>query len=496
MSETLPTSTNLSSSAQEDGDDGCLPRHVGPYRLLQRVGRGAMAEVFRAEHRHLGQVRGLKVLLPEVAAQPDLLNRLLNEARTMARLHHPNIAEVYDCDVLADCAFIVMEYLAGITLREWSERVGKLARIPELAAAVVGTLADGLAYAHQHGVVHRDLKPENVLLVPAREDDEGFSLKIVDFGVAKSVREQPGGRRGKGRVGRSVTTTEHGYIVGTPLYMAPEQWRAGHPIDHRADIYALGCLAFELLCGRPPFSDSEPAVMMQAHLFDPPPEMMILEPDIPAGFRALITRMLAKAPEDRHAGMDEVLAELEAICGRRRCDWKQMLRTPRSGAHAVRAALAMPGTLVIGLDDTLVERRQVGRLRRLLPARPLAGARRLLTKTRDLQAALLGICVIAGGGLLGAVSMPRLPDRAGDDPSTVAVRAAPDRAAQLAGGTSLQSADDRPPVCLALPAPALCPAPSVAALPIGSDPTSSGAISRGPGRSHGRRGNGYRPVND
>ena len=136
-----------------------------------------MAEVFKAEHHLLGQIRGLKVLLPEIAAQPDQLTRLLTEARTMARLRHPTIAEVYDCNVQGDSAFIVMEFLPGITLRTWSEHVGKLARNPGLAAAIAGILADGLAFAHQHGVVHRDLKPENVLLTPVPGDDEAFSLK-------------------------------------------------------------------------------------------------------------------------------------------------------------------------------------------------------------------------------------------------------------------------------------------------------------------------------
>jgi serine/threonine protein kinase len=333
-----------------------------------------MAEVFKAEHRHLGQIRGLKVLLPEIAAQPELLSRLLTEARTMARLRHPTIAEVYDCDVQGDSAFIVMEYLPGITLRTWCDQVGKLARNSGLAAAIVGTLADGLAFAHQHGVVHRDLKPENVLLIPLPDDDDGFALKILDFGVAKLVREQPViPTAAKARPESAVNQTQHGCIVGTPLYMAPEQWRPGSAIDHRVDIYALGCVLFELLCGRPPFCEEEPSAIMCAHLTELPPDVTILEPEIGSRFQILLARMLAKSPEDRHPSMEDVLTELESISGHKRSQWHEMLRTPRTGAMAVR------GTLVINLQQTIVDRVGVGErlLRnalRLWQARPTPGA--------------------------------------------------------------------------------------------------------------------------
>jgi serine/threonine protein kinase len=314
-----------------------------------------MAEVFKAEHRQLGEIRGLKVLLPEIAAQPELLNRLLTEARTMARLRHPNIAEVYDFDVQGNSAFIVMEYLPGITLRTWCDHVGKLARNPGLAVAIAGTLADGLAFAHQHGVVHRDLKPENVLLTPVPDQEDGFSLKILDFGVAKLVREQAVIPTMTRLPDDPVTETQYGCILGTPLYMAPELWRAGNPIDHRADIYALGCVLFELLCGRPPFCDSDIRGIRRAHLLDPVPDLTVVEPEIPSRFQTLMARMLAKSPEDRPPTMEDVLTELEAISGRRRSLWIRMLRTPRAGAMAAR------GTLVINLQQTIVDSPGLGR---------------------------------------------------------------------------------------------------------------------------------------
>ena len=220
----------------------------------------------------------------------------------MARLRHPVLAEVYDFDVQGDSAFVVMEHLPGLTLQSWSDHVGKLARNPGLAAAIVGTLADGLAFAHRHGVVHRALNPENVFLIPALDGGVGFSLKIVDFGLARMVRDQPPART---RAGGSRT----------PFYRAPEQWRQARSIDQRADVYALGCILFELLSGRPPFCPSDDPAVVRAHLADPPPDVTALEPEVPARFQTLIARMLAKAPEHRHPSMENVRTELESILG-------------------------------------------------------------------------------------------------------------------------------------------------------------------------------------
>jgi serine/threonine protein kinase len=302
---------------------------------MHRSSRGK-AEIMTAEHHDLAQIRGHKVLLSGFATQPELLSRLIAEARTMARLRHPNIAEVHDVDVQGDCAFVVMEHLPGVTLHAWCERVGKLARNPGLAAAIAGTLADGLAFAHQHGVVHRDLHPRNVLLIPAPGGGGGFSLKIVDFGVARMVRDQPPASAPAGG-------------LGTPVYKAPEQWGLAGPIDHRADVYALGCILFELLCGHPPFCESDDPAM-PTNLADPPPDLNALEPEIPFRFQTLVAGMLAKSAEHRLPSMENVLSELEGISGRRRSQWSRMLRTPREGTMASR------GTLVINLDlKTIVD---------------------------------------------------------------------------------------------------------------------------------------------
>ena len=268
----ITVATSLATPKPVPSDDS---NQIGPYRILGSLGRGGMAEVFKVEHLHLGQIRALKILLPEISARPDIVGRLLTEARALARMRHPAVVEVFDCDVLSDgTAFIAMEYVRGEALRSWFERVGKLTEHRMLAAAIVGAVGEGLAFAHEQGVVHRDLKPENVLLVKGPGDDSSFSVKILDFGVAKLLREEP------------LTTTRHGCVIGTPVYMAPEQWRPGSAIDHRADIYALGCLFFELLCGRPPFIEPDDLGMRRAHLEQMPPSVTSLEEGLPAAWAA------------------------------------------------------------------------------------------------------------------------------------------------------------------------------------------------------------------
>jgi eukaryotic-like serine/threonine-protein kinase len=290
---------------------------IGPYRLLGAIGRGGMAEVWKAEHRHLGQIRALKVLLPGAAARSDLVVRLITEARATAWLRHPVIVEVFDCDVLPDgTAFIAMEFLQGEQLRAWLDRVGKLADHPRLAAAIAGRAAEGLAFAHNLGVVHRDLKPENLFLVPMQSDRPAFAVKLLDFGIAKLLCEQ------------SPARTRPGCVIGTPAYMAPEQWQLGQPVDHRSDVYALGCLLFELLAGRPPFPCDDEIGAMRGHLELDPPDITTLEPAVPAALSDLLVWMLAKRPEDRPQTMAAVIAALEGFLGLDRPRFSELLRAP------------------------------------------------------------------------------------------------------------------------------------------------------------------------
>jgi eukaryotic-like serine/threonine-protein kinase len=320
---------SAAGSARAPRDQAPSEPQLGAYRVLGSLGRGGTAQVFKAEHQRLGQIRALKVLLPEISARPDLVGRLLTEARAMARLRHPAIVEVLDCDVLPDgTAFIAMEYLRGEPLRSWLERVGRLHQHPELAAAIVGVVAQGLLFAHEHGVVHRDLKPENILLVASAGEGPAFSLKILDFGIAKLLSEEP------------LTRTRVGCVVGTPMYMAPEQWRPGEEIDCRTDIYALGCLLFELLTGRPPFNAHDDMSMRRAHLELAPPTLESLVPGLPQGFDPLVARMLAKDPAERPHGVEEVLVELEKLAGQPRDQFAGLLRAPEGRAVVPKQTVA------------------------------------------------------------------------------------------------------------------------------------------------------------
>jgi tRNA A-37 threonylcarbamoyl transferase component Bud32 len=280
---------------------------VGPFRLMELVGRGGMAEVFLARHRHLGHVRALKILTHEHPASPEHVARLLTEARATAQLHHPAIVQVFDCDVLPHGgAYIVMEYLEGEPLSRWLARAGNLADQPRLAAALTATVADALGVAHERGIVHRDLKPENLFLVPHPREPRRFAVKILDFGVAKMLHEQ------------GLAKTSTGCLIGTPDYMAPEQCL---PI-------APSCVLFELLCGRRPFVTDDAWSVMVAHASTPAPTARSIAPAVPAVLDALVTRMLAKAQDDRPSDMSEVVAVLERYLGCARADLPQLLHMP------------------------------------------------------------------------------------------------------------------------------------------------------------------------
>jgi tRNA A-37 threonylcarbamoyl transferase component Bud32 len=371
---------------------------LGPYRLLSSLGRGATAQVFKAEHRHLGQLRALKILLPEHATRPDLVGRLVTEARAMARLRHPCIAEVFECDVLKDgSAFIAMEYLRGEPMRSWMERVGKLNRHPLLAAAIVGMVAEGLSFAHDQAVVHRDLKPENVLLIPHPSKANTFSVKLLDFGIAKILQEEP------------LTRTRTGCVVGTPGYMAPEQWCAGSAIDHRADLYALGCMLFELLSGRPPFLETSDLSLMRAHLDDLAPVVGSLVENVPAALDRLVQRLLAKSPTERPQDAEEVIAAIESVVGCTRAQFSDLLHSPGGyGVVARESAEIEPRDIV----RTLIATGHSAELGLLLALRPGGKLRRL----RRRLPVLIGVACCCAAGLAavwflaqGPATQPPLP---------------------------------------------------------------------------------------
>jgi serine/threonine-protein kinase len=268
---------------------------VGAYNIVSELGRGGMGIVYLAEHRHLGRRAAIKFLLREFTEKQELLHRFFTEARAASLVDHDGIVRVLDCDIHASGhAYIVMEYLEGQTLRAYLAARGPLP-YPE-AAAIVLKVAGALAAAHAKGIVHRDLKPDNIFALsnPVGE------VKIVDFGIAKLTTTVP----------TDQTKTLAGALMGTPLYMSPEQARGAGTVDARADVYSLGCILFELLTGRPPFLRNATGELIAAHLAESPPP---LETTLPLALRLLVESMLAKAPDDRPSLRDKVIPILQVV---------------------------------------------------------------------------------------------------------------------------------------------------------------------------------------
>jgi serine/threonine-protein kinase len=274
---------------------------IGSYRILAKLGEGGMGAVYAAEHALLGRRAAIKVLLPELSRRAEIVERFFNEARASTAIGDLGVVQVFDFGHHVDgSAFIVMELLEGESLDSRLRRVGALP--VRDALRIVRQMAQTLATVHARGVIHRDLKPDNVFLVADPEAEGGERPKILDFGIAK-LSEATGG----------LSQTRTGSLMGTPLYMSPEQCRGGGHIDRRSDVYALGCVLFHLLCGRPPFEGEGPGDVLVKHVTQPPPPPSALRPGLHAAVDGLVLRCLGKTPDERFADMTEVVAAVAAV---------------------------------------------------------------------------------------------------------------------------------------------------------------------------------------
>ena len=269
----------------------------GAYVLERELGGGGMSRVFVAHDTRLGRRIVVKVLHHELAAGLSA-QRFEREIRLAAQLQHPHVVQLLNAGEVEGLPYYTMPFVQGESLRERLRREGALP-VGD-AVRLVRELADALAYAHAEGVVHRDLKPENVLL-------SGSHAVVADFGVAKAVSAAT---HGGGTAGES---TGLGVAVGTPAYMAPEQATGDPATDHRADLYALGVVAYEILAGAHPFAGRAPTAMLAAHLTEMPASLAEQRPDVPAAVAALVMRLLAKQPGDRPQNATDVVRELDAI---------------------------------------------------------------------------------------------------------------------------------------------------------------------------------------
>jgi hypothetical protein len=284
------------------------------YELLELVGAGGMSSDNKAHDRLLELNVALKVLHPHYGGDKEYVERFRREARAVAQLSHPNIVTVIDRGDAGGHQFIVFELIDGENLKELLDRTGPLPvqRAVELGVAV----ADGLAFAHAHGLVHRDVKPQNVLL---NGDGEA---KVTDFGIARSLDVEHG-------------MTQTGTVLGTSNYLSPEQAR-GRQVTAATDVYSLGVVLFELLTAEVPFPGENFVAVAMKHVNDPVPDIRESRPDAPARLSAAIGHALEKDPARRFASMDEFAAELrQCLAEHDSSDTDQTFVTPREGAHSV-----------------------------------------------------------------------------------------------------------------------------------------------------------------
>jgi tetratricopeptide (TPR) repeat protein len=280
-----------------------MPRSLGRYRLISELGAGGMGVVHRAHDTALDREVAVKVLPPELAAHPDRRARFEREARAVARLNHPNIMQVYDVGEDDGTAFAVVELIDGDTLRQLLTR-RRLAW--DEAVAIALQVSQALAAAHAAGIVHRDLKPENVMV-----DDAG-RVKVLDFGLAHLIGSA--GAVDEAAETEAAELTRTGMMLGTAGYMSPEQVK-GEPCDPRTDVFALGCLLYELLTGRRAFTGATPAETSGAVLRDRPPLPSTIAPEIPPALDRIVERCLAKRQTDRFSTGHDVALALEAVSG-------------------------------------------------------------------------------------------------------------------------------------------------------------------------------------
>ncbi|MBX3153445.1 serine/threonine protein kinase [Candidatus Obscuribacterales bacterium] len=277
------------------GTSGAYVTHIGTtigrYQIQKLVGTGGMGALFAAEHVEIGRKVAIQVLHPDFRVSEDIFARFKQEATLAASLSHTNVCPVFDFGRLEDgTPYLIMDLLEGLTLADLIAREGMLE--PRRAVRIFAQICDALSHAHKKGVAHRDLKPSNIMI----ENDDGIELaKIVDFGIAKSLEKNA-----------PQLTAAH-ETIGSPYYMSPEQCQAG-PIDHRTDIYSLGCLMYETLTGRTPFRAQNALQMMYAHVHNEPEPMNEIAPSagIPPALEQVVLKAMRKNPDERWQTAEEL----------------------------------------------------------------------------------------------------------------------------------------------------------------------------------------------
>lgn len=317
-----------------------LPSIVGPYRIVRLIGEGGMGAVYEARQESLDRRIALKLLHAEYARTTrEAVARFFTEAKVLGKLAHPSIVQVFDFGHTPDgTAYLAMEYLGGESLAHRLRRLAERGEALPLSTALqfAGQVAAVLSTAHAQGIVHRDLKPENLMLVPDPVAVGGERVKILDFGIAKLTNDQE----------RSHVKTDTQTIMGSPMYMSPEQCAGAGGVDAKADVYSLGCVMYEMLSGRPPFVAEGAGQIIGMHLFQTPAPVTDLAPNAPPNVAELIHTLLTKDKLRRPS-----MADAAAVIGQVRSALSAESETIRArqlskfDADATRAIPAVRATL-------------------------------------------------------------------------------------------------------------------------------------------------------
>lgn len=279
------------------GSDGSTPMMEGGrlladrYRLLEKIGEGGAAEVFRARDQRLDRMVAIKLLRPQYTHDESSRRRFVQEAKTAAALSHPNVVDIYDFGEAQDGAmFIAMQYIQGQNLKDLLQKRGRLT--PAETISIARQACHALAAAHANGLIHRDVKPQNILM------DKVGQVHLTDFGIVKALS--------------GPALTQSGMTFGTAAYMSPEQ-ATGAPIKAAADLYSLGCVMYEMLTGMPPFTGDNPAVVAYKQVWEQPRPLHELVPEVPPSLESIVMRLLNKDPGRRYPSTDDLVTDLDAL---------------------------------------------------------------------------------------------------------------------------------------------------------------------------------------